>query len=302
MQTMAPIDMTRRNRAEAAQLIILQSVFSFRESKEVIFQGGTAIRWFHGGLRFSEDLDFVTSLAREEVAALVESAGTQIRRQLVANFGTGSFSIKEKKYHPSSFKAFIDFLPSSSRRRVSVKVEFEKLAPGMKPDMETKIMQASPSVSYFLQEGGLKAPGVPSIVNIETSGEILSDKLRALLERPYTKGRDFFDVWYLTSPLRVEPDAGLLRRKLDLYEVPFSVNTPLSFYAHLDEITGKEREKLIGEIHQDLSRFLDSSTLETMSVNGYSDLVLAVQEAFRKVEKGGMIDFSRYRSGKRPRK
>jgi len=299
---MAPIDMTRRNRAEAAQLIILRSLYSFRESKEVIFQGGTAIRWFHGGLRFSEDLDFVTSLAREEVAALVESAGTQIRRQLVANFGTGSFSIKEKKYHPSSFKAFIDFLPSSSRRRVSVKVEFKKLAPGMKPDMETKIMQASPTVSHFLQEGGLKAPGVPSIVNIETSGEILSDKLRALLERPYTKGRDFFDVWYLTSPLRVESDAGLLRRKLDLYEVPFSVNTPLSFYAHLDEITGKEKEKLIGEIHQDLSRFLDSSTLETMSVNGYGDLVLAVQEAFRKIEKGGMIDFRRYRSGKRPRR
>jgi predicted nucleotidyltransferase component of viral defense system len=66
MQTMTPIDMTRRRRAEAAQLIILQSLFSFRESKEVIFQGGTAIRWFHGGLRFSEDLDFVTSLAQAQ--------------------------------------------------------------------------------------------------------------------------------------------------------------------------------------------------------------------------------------------
>lgn len=299
---MAPIDLTKTRQAEIAQLIILQSLFSFRESREVIFQGGTAIRWFYGGMRFSEDLDFVTSFARSEVAALVESAGEPIRRQLVANFGTGTFSIKEKRYHPSSYKAFCDFLPASSRRRISVKVKFEKLVPGLKPDSERKIMQASPSVSYFLQEGGLKAPGAPSIVNIETAGEILSDKLRALLERPYTKGRDFFDVWYLTATLRVEPDTALLKRKLDLYEVPFAVSTPLSFFTHLDGIKGKTRETLVKEIHQDLSRFLDVDTIEALSPDGYRSLILAVQEAFRKIEEGGVIDFDRYPEMKRPKR
>ena len=298
---MFPIELTRTRQAEIAQLIILQSLFSFRQSKEVIFQGGTAIRWFYGGIRFSEDLDFVTSLAREVVAALVESAGEPIRRQLVANFGTGSFSIKEKKSHPSSYKAFIDFLPSSSRRRISVKVEFEKLVPGMKPESERKILQASPSVSYFLQEGGLKAPGIPSIINIETAGEILSDKLRALLERPYTKGRDFFDVWYLTVALRAVPDAALLKRKLGLYEVSFTVSTPLSFYTHLTGVNGKAREALVREIHQDLSRFLDADTIETLSREGYGDLVVAVQNAFRMIDEQGMIDFSRYAKSKRPK-
>ena len=189
---MMTYDQTRIRQSEVAQLIILQSLFSLRESRGVIFQGGTAIRWFYGGLRFSEDLDFVTTLAREDLVALVESAGEPIRRQLVANFGTGSFSVKEKEYHPSSYKAFIYFQPSASRSKISVKMEFEKLVSRKKPETERKIMQASPTVSYFLQEGGLKTPGVPVIVNIETAGEILSDKLRALLERPYTKGRDFF--------------------------------------------------------------------------------------------------------------
>jgi predicted nucleotidyltransferase component of viral defense system len=292
-------DKVRNRNPEMAQLIILQSLFSTRESKEVIFQGGTAIRWFYGGMRFSEDLDFVTSLSREEVAALLQSAGEPIRRQLVANFGTGAFSIKEKRYHPSSYKAFVDFLPSSSRRKLSVKVEFEKLAPGMKPDSERKIMQASPGVSYFLQEGGMKTPGVPTIVNIETAGEILADKLRDLLERPYTKGRDFFDVWYLTSTLRVEPDGAVLKRKLDLYEVPFAVSTPISFYTRMDGIKGKAKEALLKGIHEDLSRFLDSDTVETLSHDGYRSLILAVQEAFRKVDEQQMIDFSRYPKRKR---
>ena len=292
---MVTYNQARIKQSEVAQLIILHSLFSLRESRGVIFQGGTAIRWFYGGLRFLEDLDFVTSLAREDLVALVESAGEPIRRQLVANFGTGSFSVKEKEYHPSSYKALIDFQPSASRSKISVKMEFEKLVSRMKPDTERKIMQASPTVSYFLQEGGLKTPGVPVIVNIETPEEILSDKLRALLERPYTKGRDFFDVWLLTETLRVEPNAGLLKRKLDMYEVPFTVTTPPSFYTQLEALKGERKKILAKEIHQDLARFLGADTIETLGQDDYRDLLLAVQKAFRKIEDEGIIDFSRYR-------
>jgi predicted nucleotidyltransferase component of viral defense system len=291
---MKTYDQTRTRQAEVAQLIVLQSLFSLRASREVVFQGGTAIRWFYGGMRFSEDLDFVTSLTRQEVEALLESAGVSIRRQLVANFGTGSFSVKEKKYHPSSYQAFIHFLPSGARSRISVKVEFEKLVSGLKPDRDHKIMQASPTVSYFLQEGGFKSAGAPAMVTVETAQEILSDKLRALLERPYTKGRDFFDVWFLTETLRVEPDARLLKRKLDMYEVPFVVSTPVSFYKRLDVVKGKARQNLTREIHQDLSRFLTADTIEALARDGYRGLVLAVRNAFGKIDGEGIIDFGKY--------
>jgi predicted nucleotidyltransferase component of viral defense system len=149
---MITYDQTRIKQAEVAQLIVLQSLFSLRESREVTFQGGTAIRWFYGGARFSEDLDFVTSLGREDTAALMGSAAPSIRRHLIANFGAGSFSVKEKKYHASSYRAFIDFLPSTARTKISVKVEFEKLLEGAGPDRRRKIMQTSPAVSYFLRD------------------------------------------------------------------------------------------------------------------------------------------------------
>ena len=172
---MKSYDQPRVKHAEIVQLILLESLYTLRESREVIFQGGTAIRWFYGGMRFSEDLDFVTSLSRERVVALMKSAVEPIRRQMVANFGAGTFTLKEKKGHFSSYRAFIQFQPAAVRSKISVKIEFEMLVPGVKPNTELKIMQASPTVSHFLQEGGFKTSGASVIVNVETAQEILSD-------------------------------------------------------------------------------------------------------------------------------
>ena len=54
-------------KAEIAQLILLHQLYSLSGSRELIFQGGTALRWCYGGSRFSEDLDFVTPLGADEV-------------------------------------------------------------------------------------------------------------------------------------------------------------------------------------------------------------------------------------------
>jgi hypothetical protein len=43
-------------------------------------------------------------------------------------------------------------------------------------------------------------PRPNAVLVVETLPEILSDKIRALLERRYLKGRDIFDLWYLSAP------------------------------------------------------------------------------------------------------
>ena len=109
---MKTFDQLRIRQAEIAQLIVLQGLFSLKESRDVFFQGGTAIRWFYGGLRFSEDLDFVSSWSSEKAAIMVDSAAAQIRRHLVAHFGPGDFFLKQKKSRVGSYRAFLDFSPS----------------------------------------------------------------------------------------------------------------------------------------------------------------------------------------------
>jgi len=294
MQSMKIYDQTRTRQAEAVQMIILHSLFSAKESKEIIFQGGTAIKWFYGGLKFSEDLDFVTSLPHEKVTALVNSVAEHIRRQLVGNFGAGTFSVKEKKFHPSSYRAFVDFLPSGMRSKISVKIEFEKLMSGIKPESDRKIMQTSPAVSYFLQQAGLKMPGTPVLVNIETSEEILSDKLRALMERVYTRGRDFFDLWFLTNTLQIPPGPEILKKKLDMYEVPFTITTPISFYTNMDTLDGKVKVHLVDEIYHDLARFVSNDVLKTLKQDNFRELITSVQNAFKQIQMAGTIDFSKY--------
>ena len=61
-------------KAEIAQLIILHQIYAQSGSQELIFQGGTALRWCYGGSWFSEDLDFVTLLPPETVKAKLQRA------------------------------------------------------------------------------------------------------------------------------------------------------------------------------------------------------------------------------------
>ena len=45
-------------KSEALQLHLMDNLYAQSGSHNIIFQGGMALRWVYGGLRFSEDLDF----------------------------------------------------------------------------------------------------------------------------------------------------------------------------------------------------------------------------------------------------
>lgn len=279
-------------KAEAAQLIILNEVFSHPESRNLIFQGGTAIRWLYGGLRFSEDLDFVTTLSLGNACDLLKAVSLPIKRQWMVHFGPGSLILKEKPPASAAYHAFFQYTSPSGRTITSVKTEFERLkadSPG--PDYERYILQSVPPVAACVAEGLLRLPPLTALVQVETAEEILSDKLRALLERPYIKGRDFFDLWFLTDSLKVTPDASSLQRKLEMYEAPFRLATPVSTYLSLEYM---EKDSFVRELDRDLSRFLPPELLTFLQGKKYQPLVRAVYLAFRQIEEAAAIDFEMY--------
>jgi predicted nucleotidyltransferase component of viral defense system len=63
---------------EVLQLLHLDNLYSQSGSDKIIFQGGTALRWVHGGVRFSEDLDFVSSLPQRKIETLIGKAEQKI--------------------------------------------------------------------------------------------------------------------------------------------------------------------------------------------------------------------------------
>ena len=273
-------------KAEIAQLILLHELYMRKESRNLFFQGGTAIRWFYGGSRFSEDLDFVTSLEAAAVKNLVDGAIKGAAKLMIPHFGIGDVSVREKSARASALKCFVDFRPEAVQEKISIKLEFEALETGKKPDVQNHILSSMSAVAYLIAAGEFRVPRANTIIVAETPEEILSDKVRSLLERPYLKGRDFFDIWYLHTFLKTAVSVDNVKRKLSLYRANFTAKRGLDFYARP---SGKEKELMREAIEQDLSRFLPPDVLSIHQARQYDDFLEAASSVFTVLQQKGVL-------------
>jgi predicted nucleotidyltransferase component of viral defense system len=272
-------------KAEIAQLILLHQLYLQKESRNLIFQGGTAIRWCYGGSRFSEDLDFVTSLDAAAIKSVVNGAIKGVAKLMIPHFGIGAVSVQEKSARVSALKCFVDFRPEGVREKISIKLEFEGLETDKKPDFQNHILSSMSAVAYLIAIGEFRVPRANTVIVAETPAEILSDKVRSLLERPYLKGRDFFDLWYLHTILKTEVSADNVKRKFSLYRANFTAKRGLDFYA---KPSGKEKEIMREAIEQDLSRFLPPDVLSVHRARKYAAFLEAVSSVFADLQQKGM--------------
>jgi predicted nucleotidyltransferase component of viral defense system len=248
-------------RSEVGQLILLHCIYSQPGSEKIFFQGGTAIRWCYGGPRFSEDLDFVTPLEPALLDKIMRRAFKSAAKEMLPHFGAGAAEITTPKARPEARKYFFRYAPDGARRKLAVKVELEGIHPDLCPRTQNHVMSGLPAVAYSLAQGSLRIPHPNAVIVSETREEILSDKVRALLERPYLKGRDIFDVWYVKTMLGVEVNREIIARKLQMYRWPFRAARQPDFFI---EPTPEARQTLTTAIAQDLSRFLPAATLAVL--------------------------------------
>ncbi|MFA6034579.1 MAG: nucleotidyl transferase AbiEii/AbiGii toxin family protein, partial [Myxococcota bacterium] len=209
-------------RSEVLQLILLHLIYAQQSSREVFFQGGTAIRWCYGGTRFSEDLDFVTPLEIGQLQKLILAVTKSLEREAVAHFGPGAVTVSQKPSRDNALKVLFTYAPVSGRDRTAVKVEFERLAAGRVPGTGRMVIGSMPSAARLIAEGEFKVPRSSSVVLVETPTEIVSDKIRALLERPYLKGRDLYDLWFLSSVKGEKAAPETVLAKLGMYNAEFT--------------------------------------------------------------------------------
>ncbi|PIU32454.1 MAG: hypothetical protein COT06_02635 [Syntrophobacteraceae bacterium CG07_land_8_20_14_0_80_61_8] len=288
-------DHRRIDKAEIAQLVILYNIFSRKESSRLIFQGGTALRWCYGGTRFSEDLDFVTSFAMTDSMVFIDRLRSAISNDFILHFGPGECSTRWKERGgKGACHGFIEYRPVGSREKIAIKIELEQLKPDQLPDRNQLVFGALPAVSYLMQRGRLRLPPYGSIIQVETPEEILSDKVRALLERPYIKGRDFHDLAFLVRTLGLKAENRLIQRKLDLYEAPFRPCRTVDHYLGLDKLGEAARSELAGTLEQDLARFVPGGDLIALKHQHFSQMVTAVVAVFQDIERNGGLDLSGY--------
>lgn len=197
-----PNPLQARNQArEYLQALILQSLQRAGAMIPLAFHGGTALRFLYNSQRYSEDLDF--SLEGNSRGYDFRSSLHDIRRDLEAQGYALALKVSDQKTVQNAFVRFpgllFDLGLSPHKDEVlAVKIEVDTRPP-QGAGLETTLVRRH--VLLNLQH--------------HDQASLLAGKLHALLQRPYLKGRDLYDLtWYLSAPDWPAPNLTLLNNAL----------------------------------------------------------------------------------------
>ncbi len=170
---------------EYLQHVILRQLFEQKVLGKWVFHGGTALRIIHGVNRYSEDLDFHLKVPGPEFS-LESTIGVLTRNLELQGYRISDPEIS-KRVVQSVFIRFknllFDFgLSPQQSQKLSIKIEVDTNPP-------TGFTTNSELVNVYFPLN-LVTHDLPTF---------LSGKLHAILQRAYTKGRDYFDLIFLLS-------------------------------------------------------------------------------------------------------
>lgn len=282
----------RAKQSELLQLLLLDNLYAQSGSERIIFQGGTALRWVYGGMRFSEDLDFVTDLTRTDTERLLAKTYPQAVKACLGQFGKGSAEQQIKATSRSACKTLFVFRPETQRERIAVRLEFEMLQQDQVPEFERFVLRDLPQVAGLMIGGQLLLPYTSSIVLAETAEEILSDKIRALFERKYLKGRDLFDIWWITNRMGVKVHWPMVQRKISMYQARFTPARKGDYFQAREAAA-----EMIRSLDSDLARFIPQKIFSQYRKDNFYAFIHAVEEITRELWEEGMREY--FEAGRR---
>ncbi len=198
----APTPGYARNAArEYVQARILGALQRAGAMIPLAFHGGTALRFLFAAARYSEDLDF--ALERERSRYDFRAYLQAIRRELAAEGYALELKVNDRKVVHSAFVRFPGLLYelalSPHRDEIlAVKIEVDTNPPAG-AELTTTVVRRH--LTLQLQH--------------HDRASLLAGKLHALLQRPFIKGRDLYDLmWYLSDPAWPPPNLTLLNNAL----------------------------------------------------------------------------------------
>lgn len=236
---------------ELLQVVFLDALYRDKASDAIHFQGGTSIRLLHNGWRYSEDLDFATLIeSSSELEGIVEKSYKQAVRMLDLLFGPNSFmlTLKKKPARGKLHTYWLNFTHPAAARLFKVKLEFAGF-PVHRPR------------PFPVTRHDLVFAITPLVMSQDTT-ELLADKITAFAGRPYVKGRDLFDLWYLTKTLQVTVDSPLVERKFQDY----GLSKPVESLKRNLALMNPER------IAQEMDRFLPEPYRSRLAKDGYKSV------------------------------
>jgi predicted nucleotidyltransferase component of viral defense system len=194
-----PENLRRFERAilrEYLQYKILQAIFESQQASKLAFLGGTALRIMHGNTRFSEDIDLDNfGLSWTEFEGVIQ----KVERFLTLE----GFAVEIRNVAQGAYRCYLKF-PA---------LLYEQ---GLSPLSEEKILiQVDTTAQGYIYQPEiilLNKFDVFTEIRVTPLNILLSQKIYTAVNRKRPKGRDFYDITFLSG--RTKPDLGFLNRKL----------------------------------------------------------------------------------------
>ena len=165
------------------------------------FHGGTALRFLYRIPRYSEDLDFALERGRDQYdfRAYLRAVQSGFEAEGYAT----TIRVSDQKAVHSAFVRFPGLpyeLGLSPHRTKALAVKIE--------------VDTNPPTGAVLTTTVIRRHVVLQIQHHDRAS-LFAGKLHAILQRPYTKGRDLYDLlWYLSDPEWPPPNLTLLNNAL----------------------------------------------------------------------------------------
>lgn len=213
-------------RREYLQHLFLSVFYRQKSMDQAYFKGGTALRLIYKSPRFSEDLDFDSSLAN-----IVPIEQAVLETLVEINRGGIKTDVQESKKTTGGYLAVVSFSAGGEVTLIRIEVSFR--------DRSKKGESATISSDLFPEY---------SIMQI-VEKQLVEGKIAALLDRK--KPRDFYDFYFLLrhdmipASLRVE----MLPKVLDTLK-----NTNISFQEDLGKFLPKSHNMVLREFPAPLER------------------------------------------------
>ena len=190
---------------------ILEALYKSNISKELVFQGGTALRLCYKSARYSEDLDFVlkngekfsNELMDEFENVFVNNVKTKYNLQAVVSKKEKSNRIENVAVDKWTAKVIINHKEHIPQQKINIEIA---AVPSHSNDFT--IITNNYDISNNVNIG----------FYVETLEEILADKMIAISQRAYFKARDFWDVKWLADK-GVQPNISLINKKINDYKI-----------------------------------------------------------------------------------
>ncbi len=165
------------------------------------FHGGTALRFLYATSRYSEDLDF--ALEKDKNRYDFRAYLRAIQNELKAEGYALEFKVSDKKIVHSAFVRFPGLLYELALSPLRDEVMAVKLEVDTNPPAGAVLTTSLVRRHVTLQ------------LQHHDRASLLAGKLHAILQRPYLKGRDLYDLlWYLSDPTWPPPNLTLLNNAL----------------------------------------------------------------------------------------